>query len=155
MTIDADIYEVDEESEAREESEAKERKALDAHDKDAHDKEMHLAGLWDDFFITRDPSLLASFIREGGEINDQKTRSLIADLLETVTNRHSRAKSQWHADFYMAIKEVMWGNPTISRNEAFRIFTGKAKAAPDELKTEQSNYAIGAELVGDGKVPKV
>ena len=120
-------------------------------EEEEHDKQMHLDGLWDQFFINRHPALLASFVRQGGDIDDQETRSLIADLLETVTHKHSRAQSQSQAEFYMAIKEVMRENPTISRNEAFRLFTGKAKAAPDELKTEQRNYDLGAKLGGDGK----
>ena len=118
-----------------------------------HEKQMYLDGLWDEFFINRHPSLLASFVRQGGDIDDQETRNLIADLLETVTHKHSRAQSQSQVDFYMAVKEVMREHNLSSRDAAFRQMTGKKKG--DNLKTEQARYAAGAKLIGDRKTPKV
>lgn len=118
-------------------------------DREKHEREVWLNGLWDDFRITRHPAILAAFIRAGGDIGDQKTRELIADLLETVRPKHTRAQPLGQIDFFMATKEMMGKNPTISRNEAFRLLTGKTGAAADELKTEQAQYEAGAKLVGD------
>jgi hypothetical protein len=116
-----------------------------------HEKGVFLDSLWEDFRISRHPAMLAEYVRAGGDIGDQETRNLIANLLETVKPKHTRAHSQQQVDFYIAIKKIMRKNPGISRNEAFRLFMGNADAASDELKTVQSNYAAGAKLVGDRK----
>jgi hypothetical protein len=123
-------------------------------DRDKHEYAMYLDSLWEDFRISRHPVVLATFVRAGGDIGDQETRDLIADLLETLKPKHTRAHSQKQTDFYIATKEVMRENPTVSRNEAFRIMTGKKEG--DDLKTEQARYAAGAKLLGENKKsPKV
>jgi hypothetical protein len=116
-------------------------------DRDEHEREMFLDVLWEDFRVSRHPAILANYVRTGGDISDQGTRNLIADLLETVKPKHTRAHSQQRVDFYMATKKEMREHNLSSRNEAFRRMKGKKMG--DDLKTEQAMYTAGAKLLGD------
>jgi hypothetical protein len=68
-------------------------------DYEEHLKEMYFSALWDDFSVTEDPMALAVYIRAGGDVDDQKTRELIASLLDKVPYKRSRTRS--HLDVNM------------------------------------------------------
>ena len=48
-----------------------------------HDLDNHLDTLWEAYVLTGDIFKLASFVRDGGNIDDHKTRKTIAELLLT------------------------------------------------------------------------
>jgi hypothetical protein len=116
-----------------------------------HLKRLHLDELWEHFFFTRNPAALASFVRQGGDISDQETRDLIANLLDEVKFKHSRARPIFQADYYMAVKELLRqgvigvnGKP-ISQAEAIRQAAEKTGISE---KAGISRFSAGKALVG-------
>ena len=116
-----------------------------------HLLEVHLDGLWEQFLITRHPATLASFVRLGGDITDQKTRDLIANHLDKVTFKHSRAKPNLKIDFFMAVRNLLRqgtkddnGKP-ISEAEAIRRTADNVGVSE---KAGITRFSAGKALVG-------
>ena len=82
-------------------------KTSEAQAKEDHLLQEHLDHIWDQYSITRNPTFLAAFVRLGGDISDEETRNLIADLLETAKFKHSRARPNANASFYLDVKELV------------------------------------------------
>ena len=80
-------------------------------DDDQHLNDVFLDGLWERFFITNNPADLAVFVRNSGDIDDQRTRDIIADLLDTAPHKNpGGAKHRENIDFYLAVRGMMRGD---------------------------------------------
>lgn len=66
-----------------------------------------LEGLWDDYCRTDDLDFLILFIRRGGDISDQNTRNIIADLLENPPENPGGSISMENIRFYNHVRMLM------------------------------------------------
>jgi hypothetical protein len=114
-------------------------------------KEDHFNALLDYFFITEDPAALAVYVRAGGEVGDQKTRELIASLLEKVPYKSSRTRPfvDGHIKTFMAV-EMLRFTETLFTHEKVTLEEAKERVAEDRgisYETVSSQYKEGKKWI--------
>jgi hypothetical protein len=116
-------------------------------DHEEHDREMHFDTLWDDVSITEDPMALAVYIRAGGDIDDQKTRELIASLLDKVPYKRTRTRPFAHdsMETYLAV-EMLCRVLKLSLPKAIVQYSEKHELSDETVK---SRYKTGKKWITD------
>jgi len=116
-----------------------------------HLKEDHFNALLDYFCITEDPAALAVYVRAGGDIGDQKTRELIASLLDKVPYKHSRTRSfaEESMETYLAVEMLRVYEPGLSVPKAIERFADERSTDEHDLSEEtvRSRYKKGKKWV--------
>ena len=116
-------------------------------DYEEHLKEMYFSALWDDFSVTEDPMALAVYIRAGGDVDDQKTRELIASLLDKVPYKRTRTRPFAHdsMETYLAV-EMLCRVLKLSLPKAIVQYSEKHELSDETVK---SRYKTGKKWITD------
>ena len=114
---------------------------------------LHMQGrFWRNFRLSGNPKELASYIRFGGDIDDQDTRNIVADFLANAEYKKGGGIPADHLDFYHEVNDLVKHGPDAAYEdfpwnaedqETYDLEVGEWKSKYEPMKKgEAINYLI-------------